>query len=986
MQAVVVAQQSAGCRRRRSWEEDEESDFVDDGSFATETILSIIGTRSNAAPRTYKSPVLFKRRPSKNIFLALIPCFALLIAAQPGQTFSPAFVNTRRKNNNIINNNNIAFFRQTTPIFSSVAASQGPTSRRESAALSPSGQNQYRRKKQQQQHFLAKKRSSKKKYIRQLYKKAQYLERKGQWRKASHILRDIVTTLDPKDAHSHLALARLESRRANNNNNNNNKNGGSIDKASEAFERGTDECPGSVHLWQAWAVHEQARGETEKARELFESALVLDPYNPYVCHAYGLAEYKLENTAKARQLWEQALEKKSTAALVCSLGELLIGNNELVEARDLYAKHVSSVATERERTEIYLAFAWLEERYFLDLDRAQELLQLALRTSPASSVAQVALARLEGRRPMSKQHSTTETVRERLANTCMLLSEKTKQNGTALSADGRVYNTWASLEVKARNLRKARQILDEGLEKYPRDHSLLQAAGKVEERMGNFTGARDLYGTSLRVQPSAPSLVAYALLDLQHPPGGATRNVTKAVRLFEEALLLDPRHGPAYNAYARSVYRYTGDAEAARRVYDRGSTAQCRDAASLYHGYAKLELGLGNVDRARALLLEGQREAQRKDVGKDSPHRERALFLTHTLGMLELNRAHPAEALDVFQDGINRYGNTSQLLLGAALCEVSLGNEEKARSTFKRSVLSDDRHAQAWQAWGVMEMRAGNIQTAKTLFKCGIKNDPKHGALWQAYATMESRFGNVTVARNLFETGVRKAPNHIPLYQSWAFLELKEANFTSAKALISQALTRDKRNGAGWLIAAEIEEQLGNDGLASLLLRRGIECSPTKPELYRALGDSLVRKGKFDEAREIYEQGMKVDPRHAPLYHSLAELEARVFNVEGLSILHKRASAIFNTNALEPPPNSSELLSAKIQANRSRTIPKGVAALAQRIVEEDGRSSSNSNGNGNGSDDHSLDLEDLNPSAFLDEEFVGELLTIDDNRDKTSSL
>jgi len=206
-------------------------------------------------------------------------------------------------------------------------------------------------------------------------------------------------------------------------------------------------------------------------------------------------------------------------------------------------------------------------------------------------------------------------------------------------------------------------------------------------------------------------------------------------------------------------------------------------------------------------------------------------------------------------------------------------------------------------------------------------------------------------------------------------MELREGNFTAAKALISQALTRDKRNGDGWLIAAEIEERLGNDGLAQLLLRRGIECSPVKPELYRALGDSLVRKGKINEAREILEKGLEVDPRHAPLYHSLAELEARVFNVEALSKLHKRTTEIFNANALEPPATASEVWGAKIRANRSRRVPRGVAALAERIVEEEDIT------------DEIASMEDTDESVIsfdrlsttlLEDGLAGHLLTVED--------
>jgi hypothetical protein len=99
-------------------------------------------------------------------------------------------------------------------------------------------------------------------------------------------------------------------------------------------------------------------------------------------------------------------------------------------------------------------------------------------------------------------------------------------------------------------------------------------------------------------------------------------------------------------------------------------------------------------------------------------------------------------------------------------------------------------------------------------------------------------------------------------------------------------------------------------------------------------------------------------------------LEARVFNIDGLSKLNKRAAAFFNNNALEPPPLSSETWGAKIKAGRSRDVPKGVTALAERIVEEDG---------------NDRVLEDTDPSSFIDrmssslmeEGLVGQLLRMD---------
>ena len=122
---------------------------------------------------------------------------------------------------------------------------------------------------------------------------------------------------------------------------------------------------------------------------------------------------------------------------------------------------------------------------------------------------------------------------------------------------------------------------------------LVQAAGRVEERVGNETGARHYYATSLTLQPGAPTLVAYAMLEMcsssnRHPK---SYNYTKVTKLFEEALLLDPRHGPVYNAYGAMELK-RGNTDKARRIFQSGVLAHCTDAASVYHGLAKLELSL----------------------------------------------------------------------------------------------------------------------------------------------------------------------------------------------------------------------------------------------------------------------------------------------------------------------------------------------------------------------------------------------------------
>jgi tetratricopeptide (TPR) repeat protein len=436
--------------------------------------------------------------------------------------------------------------------------------------------------------------------IKRMFQKAQDLTRTGQWWDASRILEDILE-IDPRDAHSHLALARLESRRefastatskctssatdqpnpsisvTNNNgrrhysSNNtllwattitnhstiptttaqtydndkhhysplliigNNTTAQIMDipplpsptssPARAAFYRGTKLCPKSIHLWQAWALHEQSMGNLQDARTLFQICLTMDSRNAHVCHAFGLMERRLGNHDQAQELWTVALEVHSTAALVCSLGELYIVRGQLEQARTLYENHLFRVSTERERTELYLAMAWLEERYLANRDRALECIQTALSASPNNSRAQVALARLQGRREadLQQQNQAIHTHAPQHNNTShsytnnnsrvnnMRLSKKTTsvdpnnisllqhQDSNALTrlhfaeacekestkcdrtastttttskSDGRLFNAWANLEAKSGRLKNARRILLQGIKRFPHDHSV----------------------------------------------------------------------------------------------------------------------------------------------------------------------------------------------------------------------------------------------------------------------------------------------------------------------------------------------------------------------------------------------------------------------------------------------------------------------------------------------------------------------------------
>ena len=364
--------------------------------------------------------------------------------------------------------------------------------------------------------------------VRTMFREAKEMERTGQWHQACKQLEKILD-IDPYDSYSHLALARLQSRRERSTSGekrpsiNNEKeavmktNGNSDLKdsrgdinpaaiaqtkpnseARQAFYTGTEKCPESIHIWQAWALHEDSLGNISFARSLFQRALKIDDTNPYVCHGYGLLEHQCGNFDAAIELWQRPLKSrqkgKTTAALVCSLGKLMVAKGQLVEARKLYIENVLLIDSQREATEVYMAAAWLEEKHFKNFSRAEELLNLALKVSPGNSRATIALAKLAGRKidaqrlkvgknninaekKSSKQdveRRRNDAVKTRLQEACRSLVNGKREEKIIKSdvKDGRLFNAWAKLEVKDNCFEAARSILRQGMELFPYDHAV----------------------------------------------------------------------------------------------------------------------------------------------------------------------------------------------------------------------------------------------------------------------------------------------------------------------------------------------------------------------------------------------------------------------------------------------------------------------------------------------------------------------------------
>jgi hypothetical protein len=116
----------------------------------------------------------------------------------------------------------------------------------------------------------------------------------------------------------------------------------------------------------------------------------------------------------------------------------------------------------------------LEETVFGDLEKASELLKIALSDKTVQdSRAYVALARLG----TSGGKVDDTVVKKRLKEICLKQIKSHQIDGESGAAlfpvkDGRLFNAWAKLESKTGSLVAARDILVKGMMLYPKDHTV----------------------------------------------------------------------------------------------------------------------------------------------------------------------------------------------------------------------------------------------------------------------------------------------------------------------------------------------------------------------------------------------------------------------------------------------------------------------------------------------------------------------------------
>lgn len=364
----------------------------------------------------------------------------------------------------------------------------------------------------------------------------------------------------------------------------------------------------------------------------------------------------------------------------------------------------------------------------------------------------------------------------------------------------------------------------------------------------------------------------------------------------------------------------------ARAVYHKAlMSVNPRSVSKMLHWWGQDERSAGNIDEARQLFIKatednprymapwvswGLLEKSQNDVEQACKIFEKAAtraeeegikapYLFQTWGRIEeLQRGRPDAAAEIFSRGVRIVPGSGSLWGSWGLLEHRRGNHEKARDMFRAATNAEPSIGSAWHSWALLEASRCNYGYARELFQMGNENDPANASLLTSWALLEGKeMGNVAKGRDLYERAVKADPLYAPAWHSWGCLEMNAGSINRAKELLLKASQVRRDDASAWHTLGVLEaEHMDNEKEAIRNWKKALAVSPGHSLTYQCWAVFVGRKGRVEECREIFEEGIAKAAGRAPdramLLQAWASSEQKNGNADkARELLHKSIEA-----------------------------------------------------------------------------------------------
>jgi tetratricopeptide (TPR) repeat protein len=345
------------------------------------------------------------------------------------------------------------------------------------------------------------------------------------------------------------------------------------------------------------------------------------------------------------------------------------------------------------------------------------------------------------------------------------------------------------------------------------------------------------------------------------------------------------------------------------------------------------EVALVEEQRKILPLVDGKRTVQEiiDDSGLVEFDVGKALYGLIQAGFAHpVGRRRPVEIDEVSHGRIEEHRN-----LGLAFYKT--GMYEEGIREFRRVIELQPTHVEARFFLALIGLRRGDDRSAIRWLKETIEQGGPRAACFHNLSLALEREGRLDDAQRAVDEAAQLDPGHPAMLLSRAILLVKRGEAAEAKeafagyrellgkqarppavyfafAILAAAASGDDaealRLGAGGLELhpqaallllhlGAVRERRGEWTEAEPMYRRAVEEDGELPQVHKAMGDALYRRGAYDEAAGAFEQALKLNPELGDdTYFKLGNIHYKRMNREEAVRLWRRALEINPQNAM----------------------------------------------------------------------------------------
>ena len=368
--------------------------------------------------------------------------------------------------------------------------------------------------------------------------------------------------------------------------------------------------------------------------------------------------------------------------------------------------------------------------------------------------------------------------------------------------------------------------------------------------------------------------------------------VKEGCGLFQQSLDIDPANVPTYWGLAQCAVA-DQDLPKAKKWLDNALKIKDKQASTLVYlgdwqqrnknipgalaAYTSaIQLEPDNLQalhsRATLYITENKLELARTDIEKTRQLAPRSLGANYLQALLKFNEKKYSEARDALHETLKiDPENLPALLLGGSI-ENALGNPQTAEAYLNKVLRASPRNAYALRMLAATQLQLGRPdEAARTLDPVDMDKASDVGILVAAgkVALAKSDFA---LAVSHFEKASKLSPNNASIRTDLGLARLAQGDsraMADLQAAVAMGGSDDR--ASNFIILKQLKQQQFDAALASIAaMQKKLPQSPL-PWNYR--GAAYLGKKDNANARQSFQQALKLDPKSFAAALSLAQLD-----------------------------------------------------------------------------------------------------------------